>query len=136
MLFLSIGASKSDAAQISFCMHHLMFNIRRVTIYFTHLGGIGQGVREVPCDDDTGCIKNCGRYLNQLCTLMARRTSLKQLLLSLFIMPGVLWGDQFAISCHIDRHLNCNDVTTTLKSRADDRDFVKRRAQDYLNLIR
>ena len=25
------------------------------------------------------------------------------------------------------------NVTTTLKSRADDRDFVKRRAQDYLN---
>src|SRR6267154_3261641 len=74
MLFLSIGASKSDAAQISFCMHHLMFNIRRVTIYITHLGGISQGVREVPCDDDTGCIKNCGGYLNQLCTLMARRT--------------------------------------------------------------
>src|SRR6267154_3958600 len=35
-------------------------------------------------------------------------------------------------SCPVSRLL---PLTTTLKSRADDRDFVKRRAQDYLKLI-
>ena len=114
-LFSSIGASKSEAAQISFCRHHLIFNIHRVTIYITHLGGIGQGVWEVPCDDGTGCIKNCGGYLDQLCALMARRTPLKQLLLSLFIMPRVLRGDQFAISCNIDLRLNCDEAIWLIK---------------------
>src|SRR5712664_4586501 len=110
MLFSRLGASKSEAAQISFCKYHLMFNIHPVTIYITHLGGIGQGIWEVPCNDGTGYIKNCGGYLNQLCTLMPRRTPLKQLLLSLLIMPGVLQGDQFAISCNIDLHLNCDQA--------------------------
>ncbi|KAG2368434.1 hypothetical protein BDR07DRAFT_1372204 [Suillus spraguei] len=32
-----------------------------VTIYIMHLGGLGQGVWEVPCDDGTGSIENCGR---------------------------------------------------------------------------
>jgi hypothetical protein len=86
-----------------------MFNIHRVTMHVTHLGGVGQGVREVPCDDGTGCIHNCGRFVHQLFAFMARRTPLEQLRLSLFIMPGVLRGDQFAVSCNIHLHLNCHE---------------------------